>query len=286
VDFLKIDKGNLSRIVNKIESAGCLQCISHGRSKFYAATKKPFDFKSVKELYKTTTGKIQRLHGGCSLIQIQGATFKCKILGKINRPPRSWDKEWDHNGLYHQMYQYPFQELNGATVTFIRDHSSIKNLLKIKLPRIDWVITEVHPEEYLCEISKKLAVWFQKHFKVKLDIAGMEKSGKIEYAHVLRDPDLINAAHNDNYKVGEVWIDTSKPHELAELESNSYHVIKTIAELEDRSSAYNDIKYLKAEMNELKGIVRDLAENQKQIMEMMRDLMVAPTFPDSFRDVV
>jgi len=293
--FLQIDKGNLSRKVSKIENAGYVQCIVHGRSKFYAATKKPFKCKNVKELYKVASRKEQRLHGGCKILQIQNATFKCKIQGKIHKPPGSWDKSWNTNGLQHDTYTYPFKELNGAHVTFIRNHSSKTDLLKIRLPRIDWVITEINPEEYLEEIAKKLAIWYQKQFRVKLDLDGIKKSGKIEYALVIRDPDLINAAQNDNYKVGEVWIDTSKPHELAELESNSYEIIKTIADLEDRSSAYQDIKYLKSKIYEIEsnmvrmmGLIESLQRSQEQITELLQKVICSPIDQksDTFIDVV
>lgn len=266
-------------MVSKIEDTGCIQCDTHhSNPKFYTATKKPFNYTSVKELYKVKSSRSQRSHGRCKIVQIQKATFKCKILNNKNLNIK-WDKEYTlRNGVSGFVYSYPFRELNGAVVVF-RRIVSLKgsDQLLIDIPRIDWMIENGKPYEYLLEVAQKCAVWFQKNFTVEL--SDLEISKLPENALVLNDPLLIELAQKGSYSVGNLKIDASEPHGIPEIESTDYDLIEGLA------SAPKRINVLEQRFSKMEGMFQKIMHQQEVMIGLLENNMTTSVKPDELREV-
>jgi len=265
---LRRDKAQISRMTKALEQGGWINCDRHfQRTKIYTATKKQFNIKTLKEVYKLTTSRSQRLHRRCQIIQIQKSSFICDVI----HPPNSkmfWDKEWEHNGLHHTLIEWPFANI--GSVKFDRMTSQKTDQLRIILPRLLWEKDNDNPQTYLLEIADKCATWFMKKSGIRLD--NLHICQKPDYALVLTDKKLIGMAQQGTFRAGDIMIDSSAPDELPEIESKDWDVISGLA------SAPDDIRMLKEEISEIKSMITEM---RSEFHELMR----IPKTPDSFIEV-
>lgn len=259
---LQKDKGQISRMVNRLIEGGYIICFNpQSRDKIYIATKKPF---KADEVYKLPSSKSQRIHGRCNIIQIQKSSFITRVLS----PPKKvvkWDKEWESNGVNHQLFSYPFS--NVGEVKFQRIIGRNSDQVKIILPRLVWDKKDSNPEKFLRETADRAGSWFMHRFKMEL--VGLRVCQRPDYAMMLTDPKLIDMAQHGTYESNGVMIDSSAPDDLPEIESKSYDDIFLLSNVPD------EIRNLKQEMAEVKGVVFEI-----------RDMfMGGPVRPDERRDV-
>jgi hypothetical protein len=288
IDLTGKDKGYISRITQGLESNGFIVCINpKSRDRFYKATKKKFHAKVSGEILKPSSRVSQRLHRGCKILDSHSHSFCINI--KI--PPKKevkWDKTWElKNGVSHSVYRYPFKQLNGEVVTFQRVVSKDTDKLFVKLPKLLFP-ADVDPDEYVREVVSYAAGWFQKRYAVKLDGA-IRKNVETEYGFFPDDPTLVRIAQGGGAcsDDGSLWVDSSPPDNLAEIESHDRNLLNGI------SKAPMDIAQIRVEMEELRGFVREqsemlrsLMESQRELMGMVRELFSVPVSVDERRDVV
>jgi hypothetical protein len=267
---LQKDKGQISRIVNRLVSGGYLVCKNpQSRDKIYIATKKPFN---AKEVYKLPSSKSQRIHGRCEIIQIQKSSF----LTHVKSPPKvnvKWDKEWDINGLHYQQYAFPFPSV--GDVKFQRIIGKNSDKVKIILPRMIWDRSEGTPEPFLREVADRAGTWFMHHFKIEL--VGLSVCQSPDYALMLTDSRLIDLSRKGTFHNDKVMLDCSKPDELPELESKDFDLIDGLSQAPVR------IARLEKEVSEIKHIVVDLSGSVKELVGLFK---FSPVRDDGFEDVV
>jgi len=75
-------------------------------------------------------------------------------------------------------------------------------------------------------------------------------------------------------------VNSSAPDEIPEVESKDWEMI------EDLSNAPAQIRQLKGEVSEIKSMMYELVEQQREMMGMLQGLVSAPVRPDDFREVV
>lgn len=264
------DKAYISRIVNKLMHTGYLVCVNPtSRSRVYSATKKILTSKNISHLIELENVKSQRLHGICNIVQIQKSTFITKIKSGPYKNIK-WDKEWSTRGLNHFIYSYPFEKL--GTVSFQRMTSMGTDQLKIILPRLLWNKDDGNPKEFLREVADRCGTWFMKRFKIEL--VGLRVCSKPHFAVVLTDPRLIKIAQEGTYRVNDVMIDASPPHNVPEMESDDYDYLDELTKCPKR------IRDLEMRLDKLAVSIEKI-DNNINSLSIKLDSLFQPVKPDS-----
>ena len=271
------DKGYISRIKDELIQAGFLVPINpRSRAKMYSATKKQFTGEFVNKKIKLTGGAKQQLSHRLSVVKIQKATF----ITEVKTPPRSnvkWDSSYQFNP-YTQVYDYVYPFANVGEIRFRRIVSDKKDRLMIITPPMLWERDAGDPEDYLEQVGRYAAGWIQKRFSMELD--GFKSCQKPDYCMTLTDPKLISAAQNGSFSINGMMVNSSAPDEIPEVESKDWEMI------EDLSNAPAQIRQLKGEVSEIKGMMNELVQQQREMMGLLQGLVSAPVRPDDFREVV
>jgi len=197
-------------------------------TKWYTATKKPFNIKSTKELFKLPSSKSQRVHGRCNIIQIQKSSFIADVEKDYSNGYEKYDKSWKINGVSNFLYSYPFNPV--GEVKFQRIIGKNSDRVKIILPRLIWERDNGDPKSFLFDVAERCCSWFTKNFHVLL--GNPVVCQKPDYAMLLDDSRLVEMAQSGTYKSYDksIMIDSSAPDCLPEIESKDYDVVNGLAD--------------------------------------------------------
>lgn len=243
-------------MTNRLIEAGYIRIFNpRSRDKNYVATKKPFNIKNTKRLYKLPSSKSQRLHGICNIIQIQ----KCSFKADVKHPPLKdvkWDREWDlNNGVRYQQYGYPFPNI--GSVKFQRIKSINKDVVKIILPRLTWENDNGDPNDFLRETAFRCASWFKKNLLI--DFGELRVCQRPDFAIPLTDKHLVDLSQRGTYSNSVLSIDSSSPDNIPEIESKDYDVINGLSTVVPR------VNRLERDMVEIKGIVIEIRDEFRSV---------------------
>ena len=279
--LLGVKRPYVTRIIKGLEAAGYIVCINKkGKPKFYEKTKKPFSLETGAKLTTLLHKKVNRLQGSCeyakfqSAIQVQKTQVKFHVIASVDVGAK-WDKQYKlKNGVEVSQYVHPFKNLGNVVIQ--RYKSKNKDIVLFSLPRLlvpkEELKDQKEVEQFLIDIAMRVSPLFQKKFGIRLSLP--EIANKPDFAVPVKEPALADIAKKYTFKVGDVTLDSSPPHNIPELESkNPIHVINYLESIQKigqiETINRDSIQRINELENRLQTVFGVLKEFQNKIIEIV-----------------
>lgn len=251
---LKLPKSTVNEITSLLLKAGYIECSTPGaKPLFYQATKKLFMAREIIVLESTRRSRSPE-EKRYNIIQIQKGAFRARFL----RPPAypiPWRKTWTASKVQGFTFSAYIPEAGGEVVFIRLIGPKGGDILRIFLPRMNFTKDEANYQTvFRWEKAKEARAWFQHKYKCYLGDLIM---GQIpDFAMAITETRVIKAAQQGTYRIGELTLDMSRPHGLAELESKNIDDVMQYAALPDRLNATEiEVSELKAKIARLEALL-------------------------------